>query len=95
MFVEEELQVGEDQVMFRMGLTVRMPILKVEDIVLVVVTVILLQLNVKGNRIKTNFAVSESDAMYIISDRTLYHNPYFQVLFWKFGPRFRLRGSEN
>ena len=74
MFVEVELQVGEDQVMFRMGLTVRMPILKVEDIVLVVVTVILLQLNVKGNRIKTNFALLESDGMYIISDRTLYHN---------------------
>ena len=75
MFVEEELHFGEDQVVFSGGLTVRMPICTVVVTVAVVVTVIILQLNVKENRIKTNFALLESDAMYIISDRTLYHNP--------------------
>ena len=77
MFVEVELQVGEDQVVLTMGLLVKMRtwIVVLVATVTVVVTVVILQLNVKENRIKTNFALLESDAMYIISDRTLYHNP--------------------
>ena len=74
MFVELEFPFGEDQVVFSGGLTVRMRIWMVVVTVDVAVTVMILQLNVKENRIKTNFALLESDAMYIISDRTLYHN---------------------
>ena len=74
MFVELEFHFGEDQVVFSGGLTVRMRICIVVVTVDVAVTVMILQLNVKENRIKTNFALLESDAMYIISDRTLYHN---------------------
>ena len=74
MFVELELQVGEDQVVFSGGLTVTIRFCTVVVTVAVVVTVIILQLNVKENRIKTNFALLESDALYIIS---LFPSAYF------------------